>query len=392
MIANPVCRSRRALLLSAYDARSHRQWHETLTGLFPDIEWTRLTLPPRHFRWRVRGNSLSWAWQYGERLREEHDFLLTTSMTDLAALRGFVPELARLPTAVYFHENQFAYPVSERQSSSAGPQILNLYTALCADRLIFNSEYNRDTFFDGVEAFLRRMPDAVPPDLMRKLPPARVIPVPLPDTLFRREAGDQRSAGDDAVLTVAWNHRWEYDKGPGLLLDLTRELIRRDFPFRLHVVGQQFRRRPPELDRLRERLEEHYHRHGLEPGEFGHIDSREDYLSLLAGSHVVLSTALHDFQGLSMLEAMALGCAPLAPRKLVYPEYLPPECLFAGDDDREKQACSAAERLWDWAGRLERGEPLPDADVREFSARALEPRYRSLFDELCTMGTDAGRR
>ncbi len=55
----------RILLLSAYDAVSHRLWREGLVAALPEHNWTVLALPPRHFRWRIRGNSLSWG--VGER-------------------------------------------------------------------------------------------------------------------------------------------------------------------------------------------------------------------------------------------------------------------------------------------------------------------------------------
>ncbi len=383
MIANPAGRGARALLLSAYDAASHRHWRHTLTGMFPGITWQQLTLPPRHFRWRIRGNSLYWALEQRERLTADHDFLLATSMTDLSALRGLVPKLTRLPTAVYFHENQFAYPFSEAQKPGIEIQLLNLYTALCADQLVFNSAYNQRTFVEGVENLMRRMPDTVPTRLSSRLPPARVIPVPLSESLFQCR---QESA--DHVLTIAWNHRWEYDKGPALLLALIRELVRRELPFRIHLMGQQFRHWPAEFDTAASLLTEHCDLLGIEPGTIGHVESARRYRALLAESDVVLSTARHDFQGLSMLEGMALGCTPLAPRRLVYPEYLPPVCLYGGDGDCQNEATAAAERIADWTRLRAHGEALPRVDADAFRTDRLAPRYRELFGELSAAATD----
>lgn len=375
--------SGRALLLSAYDAYSHRQWHTTVTAMFPDIEWTRLTLPPRHFRWRLRGNSLSWAFKHRGQLTDNHDFLLCTSMTDLSALRGFIPELARLPTAVYFHENQFAYPERQQRVRSVEPQILNLYTALCADELVFNSRFNHESFLAGVEALLKKMPDAVPQGLAARLEKASIIPVPLPDTLYASTERDTRSpASKGRALTLVWNHRWEYDKGPERLLSLVRRLIDARVPFRLHLVGQQFRQQPPAFGTLHRLLDRHYRDHGLEPGRCGFIRDRQQYLELLGESDIVLSTADHDFQGLSVLEGAIRGCTPLAPARLVYPEYLSADCLYGGDGTIDTEADQAAERVLDWDRRRRQGLPLPEPGLPDFRASHLRFRYGKLLERL----------
>ena len=79
----------RVLLLSAYDAESHRRWRKGLVKHLPDFDWTVLTLPPRFFSWRIRGNPLSWAFLERKTLEKEYDCLLATSMVDLAVLRGY---------------------------------------------------------------------------------------------------------------------------------------------------------------------------------------------------------------------------------------------------------------------------------------------------------------
>ena len=97
----------RILLLSAYDAMSHKMWRGRLLEMFPEHTWTQLVLPPRHFNWRIRGNSLQWALNEKDLLNQDYDLLIATSMVDLASLRGFIPSIAQLPTLLYFHENQF---------------------------------------------------------------------------------------------------------------------------------------------------------------------------------------------------------------------------------------------------------------------------------------------
>lgn len=369
----------KALLLSAYDAQSHGVWRKNLKTMFPNIEWVELLLPARYFPWRVRGNSLSWAFNHRDVLTDNYDLLLSTSMTDLSALRGFVPAICRIPSIVYFHENQFAYPRNPdplaRPINWIEPQLLSLYTALCADRVVFNSEYNRRSFLDGASALLKKLPDHVPNGLLHCIEQARVIPVPLSDELF----ADMPSTKDPRILEIVWNHRWEYDKGPELLLLIVRELISLELPFRLHLLGQRFRAAPPEFEQVRTLLETHYTYSGIRPGHIGFIEQRQDYYQCLRGADIVLSTAHHDFQGLSLLEACALGCAPLAPSRLVYPEYLPQECLFADSVDLSEQSRSAVATLQKWAALKRKGQDLPSPSLVQFRQARLCDAYQSLF-------------
>ena len=87
-------------------------------------------------------------------------------MVDPATLKGLVPNLAATPSLVYFHENQFAYPLSEQQHDSIDPQMVNLYSVLAADKVLFNSEYNRQSFLQGCGDLLQQFPDAVPPKIV----------------------------------------------------------------------------------------------------------------------------------------------------------------------------------------------------------------------------------
>lgn len=378
--------TRRILLLSAYDALSHRHWRNALTEMFPELAWTQLTLPPRHFSWRVRGNGLSWGVGQTALLEKPYDLLIATSLVDLASLRGLVPTLARVPTIVYFHENQFAYPRSAAQQAKGydttlDAALVSLYAALCADRVVFNSHYNRATFLAGTEQLLDRLPDQVPPGILDRLADATTLPVPLP--AMPATFGEARPRRSE-TLHVAWNHRWEYDKGPGLLLALVQRVAEEKLPIRFHLMGQQFRQQPAEFKRLSEELS----RSG-QPGEgwianHGYIPARTDYLEQLAGCDVVLSTALHDFQGLAILEGCAMGCTPLCPDQLVYPEYLDERFLYPavrGDEFAPTLRVMLA-RLRAWQALKQAGRPLPTFDPRAFTRETLQKSYLALFKDL----------
>lgn len=368
----------RVLLLSAYDAPSQRYWREGLARHLPDVSFTQLALPPRYFSWRIRGNSLSWAWSERAVLERDYDVLLATSSVDLSALRGFVPGLAALPAIVYCHENQFAYPASGREHPSLEPRVVNLYAALCADRLVFNSCWNRDSFLAGAQALLRRLPDRVPGGLIERLAGrSEVLPVPLEPLWPLDSLGSSQQVRDGRLLEVVWNHRWEYDKGPEALLALVRRCLQLDLPLRFHIVGQQFRRAPAEFGALRELLAAHPDR----SGRWGAIARRDEYLALLRRAHVVISTARHEFQGLAVMEAALRGCVPLVPDRLSYPEFFREPCRYPSTpDDPEREAQAMAQRLQQWV--TNGGLPDGAATAAAMSACTwpiLAPRYRALL-------------
>jgi len=362
----------KALLLSAYDADSHKRWRRGLVAAIPDWQWAVLTLPPRYFSWRVRGNSLSWGrGEALETLRGPWDLIVATSMTDLAALRGLVPQIANVPTAVYFHENQFAYPASEDAFQSVEPQLLNIYTALAGDLLLFNSDYNRRTLLEGAAELLKRFPDCVPPGLCAEIErKSRILPVPLEAAVFADpEVRPSRP-------TFAWNHRWEHDKGPDILLAALRRFAQHKRPFTLHLVGQQFRRQPSEFAQIRKLLHKH-----CALGAWGYQVQPADYRRLLRQSHAVLSTARHDFQGLAVLEAVAAGCQPLVPDNLAYPEWFGRNG-YHFPEDVESCAANLCKAMLQCADRIERGEKLKVPNVTSLGWTNLAADYCELLTNL----------
>lgn len=358
----------RVLLLSGYDVGSHKRWREQLVASQPGYDWQVLTLPPRYFRWRIRGNALSWLQEPA--LQEHWDLLVVTSMVDLATLKGFQPRLARVPTLLYMHENQFSYPESEGQHSSIDPQLVNLYSAIAADRVAFNSEWNRRSFLEAVAKLLGKLPDAVPTGVVGAIhTKSLVLPVPIEDRLFvARDRSLNRSEPH-----LLWNHRWEYDKGPDRLLALLRQLQARKQSFRLSVVGEQFRSQPPVFREIHSAFADRIE-------YWGFLEDRDSYDQLLARADVVMSTALHDFQGLSMLEAMASGCLALAPDRLAYPEYVPDDQRYACHElAPDTEASVAAGRLCELLATDTR-PAVPEA----WRLSQLAERYRDLLDEMLT--------
>lgn len=341
----------RCWLLSAYRADSHGAWAEWLQSSQPQVEWHCLELPGRHFRWRIRGNPLSWL----DRLpAQAPDLILATSMVDLATLRGLHPRLAHVPAIYYFHENQFAYPLSENQVKSVEPQMVQIYGALSAQRLLFNSAFNRDSFLAGVERLMNKMPDATPAGISTRLKrKSAVCPVPVTPIAPGSEKDEQ---------LIVWNHRWEYDKAPERFAAAMIELDRSGVDFRLALLGPRHARTPESLSRLRSLLPDRIVADGKLP--------LHSYQELLGRAGIVVSTALHEFQGLSVMEAVSAGARPLVPDDLCYPEqYAEPYRYRPGDQD------ALAGRLAEW---LTRGLP-PAADVSAWYDSELTRRWSQLL-------------
>jgi len=364
--------AKKILLLSAYDAISHQYWRKELVAAFPEYDWTVLTLPPRHFSWRTRGNSLTWAISEDEIFKQSFDMIIATSMTDLSALKGMRPSLAAVPTLLYFHENQFAYPESGMEYRSIEPKITSIYAAISADHIVFNSDHNRKTFLQGSQTLLNKMPDHVPTGidalLMQK---SSTLPVPLNDSLFQGEEQEKNSQ-----FTILWNHRWEYDKAPERFFSALCILKERGINFSVNVVGQRFRNTPTVFDQMKEDLSGHI-------GVWGYIEDRTEYMATARQSHVAVSTALHDFQGLGVLEATAAGCIPCVPDRLAYREYLPERFRFASSPDcAETESEALACRLMELAELYQTGVLPPAPDLSSLSWEAMRHRYSKLIKKI----------
>ncbi len=362
------------LVLSAYHAPSHRRWIRGLCENLSHHTFQIITQPPRHFPWRSRGNSLAWA--FDEEIQNaEADVLVTTSMVDLAGLRGMVPRLSEIPTLVYYHENQFAYPTRDGRMN-ANLLVTNLYTALAADRVLFNSTYNRRSFLRGIDDFLDGMPDQIPDGVADAVADkSTVVPVPLEDDLFDAQGGDTARAG--GPLRIVWNHRWEFDKGPETFFKALFALQER-VDFRLVVLGQQFREAPPIFAEARERLADRI-------DQWGWVEDRIDYLQWLHTSDVVVSTALHEFQGLAVQEAVIADCLPVLPDRLAYPNFFDDRYLYTSEPGESSDDTAALlNRLEELAADPEAARALPRPDLRKLSWDKLGNRYEAELLELAS--------
>jgi len=332
----------RVLIVEPYYGTSHRHMVDGLRsrGLF---ETELLTLPARKWQWRMRGGAMVLARQ-AETL-VPCDVLLASDYLDLGAFLALGPAwLRNTLKVVYFHENQLTYPVRVEDERDFHFGLTNVISALAADRLAFNSRFHLDSFTSAAAALLARFPDFRPEGVPESIQGrARVIPPPLDLSEFREPAPKT------GPLTVLWNSRWEFDKAPEAFFEALFPLADSGLDFNVALCGESFQDVPEIFDRARERLSGRIL-------SWGFLESRSDYLGLLSRCDVVVSTAIHEFFGIAVAEAVAAGCVPLLPDRLAYPERYPREFLYDGHDQMR--------------GRL-REMMLDPAAVRRMDARRL---------------------
>jgi len=350
------------LTLEPFYGGSHRAFLDGLAAhLGADMEL--LTMPARHWKARMRMAAPWLAAELGRRDNAAGDYraILCSTYVDVAAFRGLAPAWLRtLPVCTYFHENQFAYPVTTEAERDLHFAITNLTTALASDRLAFNSAYNRDSFLEGCRQMFARSADLRLDGVEAVILGKSVILPPGQD--FSAIDAALPPAERAGAPVIVWNQRWEHDKNPEELFSVLFALAASGVEFRLVVLGESFRATPTIFAEARARLASRIL-------HFGYADSPADYAVWLRRGDLVVSTARHEFFGIAVLEAIRAGCRPLLPKRLAYPELFPTEYLY-GPGELAGQLTAALA-----AGRLEAGEARALTD--RFAWSALIGKYRA---------------
>jgi glycosyltransferase involved in cell wall biosynthesis len=317
---------KRVLILEPYYGGSHRLF---LNGLQHTVavDFTLLTLPARKWKMRMQFSAF-WFVQEIKKMVEEQrvfDTVLCSTFVDVAVLRsllwavpGWNPN-ARINT--YFHENQFVYPGQIKDPTIRQFTAINLNTAMASDFCAFNSHYNRETFLGAIQVGLKRATDMKFLDCVDEIRKKSVVLYPGMDYSSIDGQETIQKEENDGIPIIAWNHRWEHDKGPELFFEALYRLQEKRIQFRLIVLGESFANKPPCFEEARQRLTK-------EIVHFGYAESREQYADLLHQADLIISTARHEFFGISILEGIRAGCYPLLPADLSYPELYDEEFLY----------------------------------------------------------------
>ncbi|MDP6047633.1 MAG: DUF3524 domain-containing protein [Phycisphaerae bacterium] len=298
----------RILALEPYYGGSHRQFLDAWRA-HSRHEFTILGLDAHKWKWRMRHASVTFADRAGELYAAggRWDALFCSDMLNLPEFLGLAPLGVRsLPTVAYFHENQLTYPDDRKDGRDVHFGLSNMVTAL-AGQTWFNSEYHREEFLGALGDLLAAMPDHQLPDVVERIRSASRIMHPGVDKF------PPRGPRPDGPIRILWAARWEYDKDPETFFDAIGRLQAAGVDFRLSVIGQQFNQTPPVFESARKQFSRQIDR-------WGYQESLADYRAALSEADVFVSTARHEFFGISAVEAAAAGAMLLLPKRLAYPE------------------------------------------------------------------------
>ena len=361
-------------LVEPYYGGSHKAWADGYAASSAH-DVSLMTHEARFWKWRMQGAHLTLAAQLAEAPGAPPDVVLASSMMNVAAFAGAARRtIGDAPIAVYFHESQFAYPLSPLDRPDQTYPMVNWSSAAAADLAVFNSGFHQALFFDEADRFLRQFPDKRHGHMVAKVR-NRSIVLPVGVDLQRIGAPTVRVNEPPLIL---WNQRWEHDKGPDEFVALIEALAAKELDFQVAVVGEQFVSAPESFESLPKLL-------GDRLVAFGFL-SDDEYVDVLRRSDIVVSTAGHEFFGIAIVEAMATGAFPVLPNRLVYPERIPERyrdrCLYA---DAEGLA-----ECVDWAirNRTEATEIANNlaTQVRKYDWSVVAPAYDAALQSLAAEG------
>ncbi|MFA6686941.1 MAG: glycosyltransferase, partial [Desulfuromonas sp.] len=223
---------------------------------------------------------------------------------------------------------------------------------------------------------LRSFPDYTGVDLVEAIAQKSVT---LPLGLDLAALDSQRGKGADTDVSapvrskiplILWNHRWEYDKNPAEFFRALFALQEQGVEFNLAVLGEVYRRQPPIFAEARKRLDAHI-------VHWGYVENYAEYGAWLWRADILPVTSVHDFFGISVVEALYCGCYPLLPHRLAYPEHVPEElhaqCFYTDFDDLVRRLA-----------RVCNSHPVASASeirhhVAAYAWEQMAPKYDDLF-------------
>lgn len=307
----------KVLALEPWYGGSHRNF---VDGLIKNSrhEYQLITMSSRFWKWRLQGGAQTLARKSRQLIADgfQPDVILASSMVNLPAFLSLVrKDIGNVPVVYYLHENQLTYPLSSEERRDLSYAYINYLSCLATDKVVFNSKFHYNEFIRALPGLLRVFPDYTHLYTVSEIRAKSQVMHLGMDLQAHARYASKGSAKDEPPI-VLWNQRWEYDKNPEAFFRLMNRLDDAGCRFRLILAGKRFEEQPSEFDLAFERYAErilHY----------GYAEDFEEYSRLLHRADVVVSTAIHEFFGIAMMEAIYCGCHPMLPNRLSYPELIP---------------------------------------------------------------------
>ncbi|XP_070928808.1 tRNA-queuosine alpha-mannosyltransferase isoform X12 [Macaca nemestrina] len=362
------------LIIEAFYGGSHKQLVDLLQEELGDC--VLYTLPAKKWHWRARTSALYFSQTIP--ISEHYRTLFASSVLNLTELAALRPDLGKLKTILYFHENQLIYPVKKCQERDFQYGYNQILSCLVADVVVFNSVFNMESFLTSIGKFMKLIPDHRPKDLESIIrPKCQVIyfPIRFPDvsrfmpkhktTHLKKMLSLKGNGG--TVLSMALPFQPEQRDSEGLLKNSNSECdahcgldtARREY------LGNSLRQ---ESDLKKSTSPENSSSHRGENKQNLTVNP-----CATLGGDANQQRLLHIVWPHRWLEAVYCGCYPLCPKDLVYPEIFPAEYLYSTPEQLSKRLQNFCKRPDIIRKHLYKGEIAP------FSWAALHGKFRSLL-------------
>ena len=277
-----------------------------------------VTLPARFWKWRLRMAALYFLDIIDD--FEKYDAVICTSMMSMSELKNH----CSVPIFLYMHESQLSYPLPKSSKVDHHGIHIDFNNCLAADWLVFNSQTHMDTFLSHIDKYFMRVPEYAPRWVYEVI--TKKAQVLHPGCQLK----ERKVFATNERPIIVWNHRWEFDKNPEEFFAALREIDHKGYAFDLVLLGECGQDVPKPFIKAKEMW-------GKRILHYGFVQSKSEYIEWLQRADLVISTAIQENFGISVVEAIYYGCFPLLPRRLSYPEVLPYEyhsdCLYDGFSD-----------------------------------------------------------
>ena len=277
-----------------------------------------VTLPARFWKWRLRMAALYFLDVVDD--FKKYDAVICTSMMSISELKNH----CTVPIFLYMHESQLSYPLPKSSKVDHHGIHIDFNNCLAADWLVFNSQTHMNAFISHINKYFARVPEYTPQWIHNII--TKKAQVLHPGCQLKNN--EVFPANERPI--IIWNHRWEFDKNPEEFFAALREIDRKGYAFDLVLLGECGQDVPKPFIKAQQLW-------GQRILHYGFLPSKNDYIQWLQRADLIISTAIQENFGISVVEAMYYHCFPLLPHRLSYPEVLPSEyhkdCLYVDFSD-----------------------------------------------------------